>query len=115
MTHLYIPFCNRWERCCRKAGDTDADPAVRVVINAVRQAVNTLVRDPRELAGQLVGRLVWIDELKEVKTVVEQAKGWRCSEGGWWCPAGPAGLVSAASATGLIVGGQTGMVTSVSS
>ena len=110
----------RWERCRRRAGDDADDPAARVTVNAVRLAARALFHDPRELAGQLVGRLASIDdprpELDAVRALVARARAWRCGGGAaWWCPVGVvgAGLVSATSATRLVVTGHTSYVNSV--
>ena len=115
MTLIAFGLRCRWERCRRNAGNAADDAPARVVAKAVRLAAKALSHDPRELAGQLVGRLGRIDELPEVRELVERARRWRGTGGvGWWCPVGgPAGLVSAASATGLVVTGHTAGVLSV--
>ena len=92
-------------------GNND-DAPLRMVVNAARLSSRALLHDPRELAGQLVGRLARIDELEEIRALVRRARAWRC-DGGWWCPAYTAGLTSATSRTRLVLTGHTGFVTSV--
>ena len=77
-------------RSLYKTGTTP-DPVLRVVVNALRLSANRLAHDPRELAGQLVGRLARIDEV-EVIALRESALRWRCPEG-WWCPVGGSGTL----------------------
>jgi WD40 repeat protein len=62
------------------------DDVLRLVQGAVRLATNVVTQDKRQLASQLIGRLL-ANESQQIKALLMQARGWKA--GPWLCPLTP--------------------------
>lgn len=65
----------------------DGDEEARRIQAALRLSAHVLARDPRQLAGQLLGRLGNLDDAPRTRKLLDAARGW--SGGPWLRPRTP--------------------------